>query len=595
MKKVHEGMAKSIRRMIIPIAALLLAASPLRAQSDGLGRNISLSDTRITLGEAIAEIQAQTPYRFAFNPERIDTGEAVEFSGKTMTLEAALRKLTASGKYDYVVRNDFIALSQKQPAEQPQNGTIGEDKTSAAAESGAAVIVEEVVTETTAVAAVPATVPESAPQAAEVVDNMEAVVDRPPFVALKTNILYDATATINLGVEFRTGKRTSIDVSGNWNPFTFGDNRKWKHVLIQPEFRWWLKESFGGHFFGAHVQYAYYNAGNLPKPFSSNLRDHRFEGWLTGVGVSYGYRWNFTPNWGLEATIGVGYAYMDYDKYECQTCGSKVGSNTKNYFGPTKAGVTLIYTFGKKKKTEPAAPVYVPPVIVETVEEVEQIIVVEEPQPEPIPEPRPTTAERLAESRSFLAPAAQFDDISYQDDPERFIEAHREGSLTVTFRQGAKVVDPTYKDNAATLDNIVSTIREIEGSSDSRIARVVIAGFASPEGTAAVNDRLARERAEAIRNYLTGNSGVRAEQVDLYNGGVDWHGLRKMVAESDMPDRDRVLDIIDNTPVWDAQRNTGRHGELMRLSGGEPYRYMLRNFFPDLRNAAYIRAYYENK
>ena len=54
MKKVHEGMAKSIRRMIIPIAALLLAASPLRAQSDGLGRNISLSDTRITLGEAIA-------------------------------------------------------------------------------------------------------------------------------------------------------------------------------------------------------------------------------------------------------------------------------------------------------------------------------------------------------------------------------------------------------------------------------------------------------------------------------------------------------------------------------------------------------------
>jgi hypothetical protein len=76
---------------------------------------------------------------------------------------------------------------------------------------------------------------------------------------------------------------------------------------------------------------------------------------------------------------------------------------------------------------------------------------------------------------------------------------------------------------------------------------------------------------------------------------VDWYALRRMVAESDMPEKGKVLDIIDNTPIWDAGRNVGRHGELMRLSGGEPYRYMLRNFFPNLRNAAYIRAYYENK
>ena len=157
------------------------------------------------------------------------------------------------------------------------------------------------------------------------------------------------------------------------------------------------------------------------------------------------------------------------------------------------------------------------------------------------------------------------------------------------------MVDPSYRDNAATLDNLISTIREIERSSDSRVVRVVIAGFASPEGTAEVNDRLARERAEAIRSYLTENSAISNDQVDLYNGSVDWHGLRMMVAASNMPDRDKVLDIIDNTPVWDAGRNTGRHGELMRLSGGVPYRYMLRDFFPDLRNAAYIRAYYENK
>ena len=415
-----------------------------------------------------------------------------------------------------------------------------------------------------------------------------------PPVGIKTNILYDATATFNLGIEFRTGQRTSLDVSGNWNPWTFGNNRKWKHVLVQSEFRWWAKEALSGHFFGAHAHYSLYNVSNLPNgPFSDYMAAHRFEGWLAGAGISYGYRWNFSRNWGLEATVGVGYAYLNYDKYECGECGEKLGSETKNWFGPTKAGVTLIYSFGKKSRPASAAPVYVAPPVTPTVTEPEPVVVVE-PEPQPEPKPQPTTAELLAETHGFLAPAAEFDG-SYYDDPQRFIETHREGSLSVYFRQGVRVIDPSYKGNAAILDELLTAIRRIEASGDSRIARVVIAGFASPEGTTAVNQRLARQRAEAIRSYLTENSSVSENQIDLYNGSVDWHGLRKMVAASDMADREKVLDIIDNTPTWDARRNVGRHGELMRLSGGETYRYMLRNFFPELRNAAYIRAYYENE
>ncbi len=56
---------------------------------------------------------------------------------------------------------------------------------------------------------------------------------------IKTNLLYDATATINLGAEFRTGERTSFDIPVSYNPWTFGANRKWKHAGAQPELRWW--------------------------------------------------------------------------------------------------------------------------------------------------------------------------------------------------------------------------------------------------------------------------------------------------------------------------------------------------------------------
>ena len=106
---------------------------------------------------------------------------------------------------------------------------------------------------------------------------------------------------------------------------------------------------------------------------------------------------------------------------------------------------------------------------------------------------------------------------------------------------------------------------------------------------------MAARRAESVKTYILNRSGVRADQIRVYAGGIDWQGLRMLVEASDMPSRQAVLDIIDNTPVWDAQRQIGRHGELMRLGGGAPYRYMLREFFPDMRNAAYIRVYYRNK
>ncbi len=38
-----------------------------------------------------------------------------------------------------------------------------------------------------------------------------------PKWGIKTNLLYDATATFNLGVEFRTGRRTSIDIPVSYN------------------------------------------------------------------------------------------------------------------------------------------------------------------------------------------------------------------------------------------------------------------------------------------------------------------------------------------------------------------------------------------
>ena len=237
---------------------------------------------------------------------------------------------------------------------------------------------------------------------------------------------------------------------------------------------------------------------------------------------------------------------------------------------------------------------------------------------QPIPVYGSSTADRLAQQFTFVAPISEFERARQrptggmfdynmplnmgkgmtnreQADLVQFVNnGLREGASTILFGQAGAVISRDLGDNNRTLVDLVSAVRAIEMSSDSRIVQVVITGFASPEGRLESNEKLAWDRAVAVREFLKNNSSVTEDRIRVYNGSVDWEGLRRMVAESSMLEKYRIMEIIDHVPVWDARRNVGRHGELMRLNGGEPYKYMLRNYFPLLRQAAYIKVYYEN-
>ncbi len=169
-----------------------------------------------------------------------------------------------------------------------------------------------------------------------------------PKLAIKTNLLYDATATINLGFEFAVADKWTMDISGNLNYWNFSsDNRKWKHILVQPELRYWLCERFTGHFVGAHLHSGIFNIGRLPAlggVFSENMQQYRYQGYLFGGGFTYGYQWVLSNRWSVETSVGIGYAHVNYDKYPCGSCGRKIKNNSRNYLGPTKASISLIYS-----------------------------------------------------------------------------------------------------------------------------------------------------------------------------------------------------------------------------------------------------------
>lgn len=173
-------------------------------------------------------------------------------------------------------------------------------------------------------------------------------------VAVKTNLVHDATATANLGAEFRLAPRWTADLSADFKAWQLFDsnNKTLKHWLVQPELRYWLCDAWAGHFFGAHLLGGQFNVGGYD--ISANLfgtdwrllKDHRYEGWKAGAGLAYGYAWILGKNWNLEAEAGAGWVHSWYDTYRCAGCGKKIATDDQHdYFGVTKVAVSLVYLF----------------------------------------------------------------------------------------------------------------------------------------------------------------------------------------------------------------------------------------------------------
>ncbi|MCD7898343.1 MAG: DUF3575 domain-containing protein [Bacteroides sp.] len=173
------------------------------------------------------------------------------------------------------------------------------------------------------------------------------LTEPPARFSVKTNLLYGiATLTPNLALEIGLSRKWSLELAVGWNSFgkdeSEGDEDKLNHMLIKPELRYWLCERSNGHFLGVHPIYADFDVSGKEVPLLFE-KDYRYKGNAYGVGVSYGYHWMLSKRWGLEFNIGVGGLFLNYDKFCREVCTDKEGSFEKKYFGPTSAGLKVVY------------------------------------------------------------------------------------------------------------------------------------------------------------------------------------------------------------------------------------------------------------
>lgn len=154
-------------------------------------------------------------------------------------------------------------------------------------------------------------------------------------LSLRANLLRWATLTPDLGVEWRICPSWGIAVNGSWTSWTWSDKDR-RHALweVAPEVRYYMGEK------KAWYLGAMFKAGQ----FNYKLSETGKQGDLMGGGITAGYQLRLNKVLALDFNLGLGYLNADFEKYEVID-GVRVrrGNETKDWWGPINAGVTLVW------------------------------------------------------------------------------------------------------------------------------------------------------------------------------------------------------------------------------------------------------------
>lgn len=154
-------------------------------------------------------------------------------------------------------------------------------------------------------------------------------------LSLRANLLRWGTLTPDLGVEWRLNHHVGILVNGSYTSWTWNSNdRRYALWEIAPEARYYIGKEKRG-YIGA-----IYKAGS----FNYKLSEIGKQGNLMGGGLTGGYQLKLNKVLNLDFSLALGRLHADYDKY-IVIDGIRVrqGKETKNWWGPISAGVTLVW------------------------------------------------------------------------------------------------------------------------------------------------------------------------------------------------------------------------------------------------------------
>lgn len=160
------------------------------------------------------------------------------------------------------------------------------------------------------------------------------------------------------------------------------------------------------------------------------------------------------------------------------------------------------------------------------------------------------------------------------------------GSAYLNFVVNKWDILPDYMNNPTELQKIHNSVNIVKNDSNVSIRKMVVEGYASPEGSNSHNIMLSEKRMNSLQQYLVRAGLVKGIKMEARGMGENWDGLVKQLKkETSIPQRDKLLSIATSKIDLDAKE------KRMRNEAAEGYAYVLKNIFPSLRCTNYTVVY----
>lgn len=165
-------------------------------------------------------------------------------------------------------------------------------------------------------------------------------------------------------------------------------------------------------------------------------------------------------------------------------------------------------------------------------------------------------------------------------------------NLEIVFKVSKTDVDLTIFNNEEVFNKILTTLDKINENENLKIRKLHIVGYASPEGPYGFNEWLGINRAKSLINAILEKRpeyNLTEADFEIHNGEENWDGLRRVLVQSEIQEKDEVIAIIDDKNL----SSEAKKSKIKQIEYGKVWLMLINEVYPYLRSVKYHAEYYD--
>lgn len=170
------------------------------------------------------------------------------------------------------------------------------------------------------------------------------------------------------------------------------------------------------------------------------------------------------------------------------------------------------------------------------------------------------------------------------------VRSDSDTDYTLRYKISTSSISTNFDGNPAEIKGLDNFIGSMDNDSLMHVRAITITGYASPDGPLALNQRLAKGRAQSLKTYVDKKYGLSNKyEISTSSEASDWNAAREAISRSNVPHKQEVLNIIDQRDAAPAIE------QRLKAMPAEVWTYLAEQILPPMRYAEIVISYAEGR